>query len=235
MTKPETKKVLLVDDVEFITDVMTSYLKRSPVETVTASNGQQAIDQALLHWPDLIIMDVSMPEMGGEEACRKIKSNPKLKDVPLLLIYDPERDPTAEELKKSGCDDVIAKPLARENFLTITHRHLFHLDRIERRAPCQMTVNFTIDGETRQARGVDISRNGLYVEFREEIKEKTNIDVNFLLVTVSVKPVVAKGRIVWINQGHPRPNLSIVQGFGIEFQIVSEESRAIIDRYMEEH
>ena len=235
MTKPQTKKVLLVDDVEFIVDVMAGYLKRSPVETVSASDGKQAIDQALLHWPDLIIMDVSMSEMGGEEACREIKKHPKLKNVPLLLLYDPGRDPSAAELKKSGCDDVIEKPLAREDFLTITHRHLFHLERLERRTPCQMTVNFTIDGETRQARGIDISRNGLYVEFREPIKGKTNIDVSFLLVSVSVKPVVAKGRIVWINQGHPRPNLSIVQGFGIEFQIVSEESRAIIDRFLEEN
>ena len=79
MTKPQIKKVLLVDDVEFITDVMAGYLRRSPVEAVTASNGKLAIDQALLHWPDLIIMDVSMPEMGGEEACREIKKHPKLK------------------------------------------------------------------------------------------------------------------------------------------------------------
>lgn len=235
MAETQIKKVLLVDDVEFITDVMSGYLKRSPVETVTASNGQQAIDQALLHWPDLIIMDVSMPEMGGEEACRTLKQHPKLKDTPILLIFDPERDPSADKLKKCGCDDLIEKPIARENFLTTTHRHLFHLDRIERRAPCQMTIDFTIDSETRQGLGVDISRNGLYIEFREPIKEKGNVDVTFLLATVSEKPVVAKGRIVWINQGHPRPNLSVVQGFGIEFQIVSEEARAIIERYLEEN
>ena len=127
MAETQIKKVLLVDDVEFITDVMSGYLKRSPVETVTASNGKQAIDQALLHWPDLIIMDVSMPEMGGEEACRTLKQHPKLKDTPILLIFDPERDPSADKLKKCGCDDLIEKPIARENFLTTTHRHLFHL------------------------------------------------------------------------------------------------------------
>jgi CheY-like chemotaxis protein len=234
---PETQlaKVLLVDDVEFIVDVMKGYLKRTPVETISASNGQQAIDQALLHWPDLIIMDVSMPEMGGVEACQEIKNHPKLKDIPVLLIYDPERDPSSDELKKCGCNDTIEKPLARENFLTTTHRHLFHLDRLERRAPCQMTVEFIIDGEKRQGLGVDISHNGLYIEFREPIKQKVNIDVSFLLATISEKRIAAKGRIVWINQGHPRPNLSVVQGFGIQFQIISEESRAIIDRYLEEN
>lgn len=235
MAETQIKKVLLVDDVEFINDVMTGYLKRSPVETITASNGKQAIDQALLHWPDLIIMDVSMPEMGGEEACRTLKKHPKLKDTPILLIFDPERDPSATELKKCGCDDTIEKPLARENFLTTTHRYLFHLDRLERRAPCQMTVDFTIGGETRQGLGVDISRHGLYIEFREPIAKKENVDVAFLLATISVKQVITKGRIVWINQGHPRPNLGVVQGFGIEFQIIGEESRAIIDRYLEEN
>ncbi len=235
MAKAQLAKVLLVDDVEFIVDVMKGYFKRTPIETISASNGKQAIDQALLHWPDLIIMDVSMPEMGGEEACRTIKNHPKLKDIPILLIYDPERDPSAEELKKCGCDDVIVKPLAREDFLTTTHRYLFHLDRLERRAPCQMTVEFTIGGETSQGLGVDISRHGLYVEFRKPISKKENIDVAFLLATVSTKQVISKGRIVWINQGHPRPNLSVVQGFGVEFQIISEESRAIIERYLEEN
>jgi CheY-like chemotaxis protein len=235
MADAQLAKVLLVDDVEFIVDVMKGYLKRTPVETISASNGKQAVDQALLHWPDLIIMDVSMPEMGGEEACRTLKKHPKLKDIPILMIYDPQRDPSAPELKKSGCDDTIEKPLARENFLTTTHRHLFHLDRLERRAPCQMTVDFTIGGETRQGLGVDISRNGLYIEFREKIQKKENVDVTFLLATISTKQVAAKGRIVWINQGHPRPNLGVVQGFGIEFQIISEESRAIIDRYLEEN
>jgi CheY-like chemotaxis protein len=235
MADAQLAKVLLVDDVEFIVDVMKGYLKRTPVETISASNGKQAIDQALLHWPDLIIMDVSMPEMGGEEACRALKKHPKLKDIPILMIYDPERDPSAAELKKSGCDDTIEKPLARENFLTTTHRHLFHLDRLERRAPCQMTVDFTIGGKTQQGLGVDISRNGLYIEFRTKIQKKENVDVTFLLATSSTKQVAAKGRIVWINQGHPRPNLGVVQGFGIEFQIITEESRAIIDRYLEEN
>ena len=235
MTKPQVKKVLIVDDVEFLIDVMAGYLKRSPVEIVTASNGKQAIDQALLHWPDLIIMDVSMPEMGGVEACSEIKKHPKLRDTPILLIFDPERDPSATELQKCGCNDAIEKPLARENFLTTTHRHLFHLDRLERRAPCQMTVDFTIGGKTRQGLGVDISRHGLYIELREPLEKKENVDVEFLLATISEKQVVGKGRIVWINQGHPRPNLSVAQGFGIEFQIISEESRAIIDRYLEEN
>jgi CheY-like chemotaxis protein len=235
MAEITEKKVLLVDDVEFIVDVMKGYLKNTPVKTCQANNGRTAIDMALLHWPDLVIMDVAMPEMGGVEACREMKQNEKLKDVPVILIYDPERDPAAEDLMKSGCSELITKPLAREDFLTISHRYLFHVDRRERRAPCQMTVNFTVDGESYQGLGVDISRSGMYVEFRDKVFGKSNIDVEFLLATISDKMVMVKGRIVWVNQGHPRPNLTMPQGIGIEFQIVSEESKAIINRYLEEN
>lgn len=235
MTEMINKKVLLVDDVEFIVDVMASYLKKSPVEIFRAQDGNTAIDMALLHWPDLIVMDVAMPGMGGIEACRAIKANEKLKDVSVILIYDPERDPAPEELKLAGCDDLIVKPLAREDFLTITHRYLFHIERRERRAACQMTVDFTVDTVTDQALGVDISRSGMYVEYRGKKLKESNVDMTFLLATISEKPVQVKGRIVWVNQGHPRPNLSMPQGFGIEFQLIGEESRAIMNRYLEEN
>ena len=235
MSEVNNKKVLLVDDVEFIVDVMHSYLKKSPVETCRANNGRAAIEKALLQWPDLIVMDVAMPEMDGIEACREIKGNDKLKDIPVILIYDPERDPPAEVLEACGSADLITKPLAREDFLTITHRHLFHIERRERRAPCQMTVDFVAAGESYQGLGVDISRSGMYVEFRDKILDKMNVDVTFLLATISEKKVSAKGRIVWVNQGHPRPNLSMPQGLGIEFQIIGEESKAIINKYLEEN
>ena len=190
---------------------------------------------ALLHWPDLIVMDVAMPQMDGVAACREIKSNEKLKDVPVVLIYDPERDPSPEELKSCGCDDLVTKPLAREEFLTVTHRHLFHIERRERRAACQMTVNFTVDGKDYQGLGIDISRSGMYIEFRDKTVEKSNLDLSFFLATISEKQVLVKGRIVWVNQGHPRPNLHMPQGFGVEFQLASEESKAIIARYLEEN
>ena len=235
MVEIEKKKVLLVDDVEFIVDVMASYLKNSPVSTFRANNGKAAIDMALLHWPDLIVMDVAMPEMDGIEACRQIKVNEKLSHVPVILIYDPERDASAAELKAFGCDDVITKPLAREDFLTTTHQHLFHIERRERRAACQTTVSFAAEGATDQGLGVDISRSGMYVEYRGKALRKSNVDVSFLLATVSEKLVQAKGRIVWVNQGHPRPNLGMPQGFGLEFQFLSEEAKAIINKYLEEN
>jgi len=226
-------KILLVDDVAFFRDVMCDYFKRTPATIITAASGQEAIDMAMRELPDLIYMDVAMPEMSGIEACRQIKAHPILKKIPVLLVFTPDRDATVAEVVTSGCDGYLAKPFGREDFLNLGHGHLFNIERRERRVPCQMTVNFSINGEEYQGRGVDISRHGFYVEFRDEIPPNSRIKAKFLLPTVSAEMIVISGRITWINQGFPRQNMILPQGFGVEIQSIDMGSVETIRTYLE--
>ena len=228
-------KILLVDDVDFFRDVMCDYFKRTPASIVTASSGEEAITLAMREWPDLIYMDVAMPGMSGIEACKKIKAHPTLKKIPVLLIFTPERDTNIKEVETSGCDGYLAKPFGREEFLNLGHRHLFNIERRERRVPCQMTVNFTINGKDYQARGVDISLHGLYVEFRDEIPPNSRIKASFLLPTISSKTVEVSGRIAWVNQGFPRENMTLAQGFGIDFQSIDRNAVEIVRAFLEKN
>lgn len=226
-------KILLVDDVAFFRDVMRDYFRRTPVTMSFAESGQQAIDLALKDPPDLIYMDVGMPGMSGIEACRRIKAQPRLARIPVLLIFTPDRDATEDEVKASGCDGYLKKPFGREEFLNLGHRYLYHIERRERRVPCQMTVDFVISGKAYQGRGVDLSLHGLYIEFRDEIPPQKLVEVSFILPTISPHRVRAKGRVAWVNQGFPRKNLNIPQGFGIEIQSIDMESVDVIKRYLE--
>ena len=226
-------KILLVDDVDFFRDVMCDYFKRTPASIISATGGEEAINLAMREWPDLIYMDVGMPGMNGIEACKKIKNHPTLKKIPVLLIFTPDRDATTKEVEASGCDGYLAKPFGREEFLNLGHRHLFNIERRERRVPCQMTVDFTINGTEYQARGVDISLHGLYVEFRDEIPPNSRVKASFLLPTISAKKIEVSGRIAWVNQGFPRQNMSLAQGFGIEFQSIDMGSVEILKTYLE--
>lgn len=226
-------KILLVDDVAFFRDVMRDYFRRTPVNMLFAGNGQEAIDIAVKEWPDLIYMDVAMPEMTGIEACRKLKADPRLAKIPVLLIFTPDRDASENDVKASGCDGYLKKPFGREEFLNLGHRYLYHIERRERRVSCQMTVDFTISGKSFQGRGVDLSLHGLYVEFRDEVPPEKLIEVSFLLPSVSPHQVRAKGRVAWVNQGFPRTNLSLPQGFGIEIQSIDIDSIEVIKRYLE--
>lgn len=226
-------KVLLVDDVAFFRDVMRDYFRRTPVSLLFASNGREAVEMAAKEWPDLIYMDVAMPEMSGLEACRQLKSNPRLAKIPVLLIFTPDRDASEDDVRAAGSDGYLKKPFGREEFLNLGHRYLYHIERRERRVPCQMTVDFTIAGKNYQGRGVDISLHGVYVEFREEIPPQKLIEVSFILPSISAHRIHAKGRVAWVNQGFPRKNLNMPQGFGIEIQSIDIESIDTIKRFLE--
>jgi CheY-like chemotaxis protein len=226
-------KILLVDDVAFFRDVMRDYFRRTPVTVHFAANGQEAIATAEKEFPDLIYMDVAMPGMSGIEACRKIKANPRLSRIPVLLIFTPERDASEDEVRSSGCDGYLKKPFGREEFLNLGHRYLYHIERRERRVACQMTVDFVISGKSYQGRGIDISLHGVYIEFRDEVPPQKIIEVSFILPTISPHRVRAKGQVAWVNQGFPRKNLSMPQGFGVEIQSIDMESVDVIKRYLE--
>jgi CheY-like chemotaxis protein len=228
-------KILLVDDVDFFRDVMCAYFKRTPASILTAGDGAEAISTAMRESPDLIYMDVAMPGLNGIEACRRLKQHPTLKKIPVLLVFTPDRDATVDEVKVSGCDGYLAKPFGREEFLNLGHRHLFNIERRERRVPCQMTVTFSVNGKEYQGRVVDISLHGLYVEFRDEIPPNSRVKASFLLPTVSGKKIDIAGRIAWVNQGFPRRNMAIPQGFGIEFQTIDMASVEIIKTYLDKN
>ena len=228
-------KILLVDDVDFFRVVMRDYFKRTPATVFTASSGEEAIELALSERPNLVYMDVNMPGMNGIEACRNIKSNPSLKDIPVLLVFTPGRDSTVREVEQSGCDGYLAKPFGREEFLNLGHRYLFNIERRERRVPCQMTVEFTINDTVYQGRGVDISLHGLYVEFRDEIPPNSRLKASFLLPTISARKIEVTGRIAWVNQGLPRNNMSLPQGFGIEILSIDMSSVETIRSYLEKN
>lgn len=225
-------KVLLVDDVDFFREVMRNYFSRTPVKILMAGSGSEAIEIARRENPDLIYMDVSMPGLSGIEACRQIKQDARLETIPVLLIFTPIRDAGIDEVTASGCDGYLVKPFGRKEFLNLGHRHLFHLERRERRVSCQMTIDFSIAGRNFQGIGADISARGFYVEYREELPPDRKIRFRFLLPTVSSHAIEGTGRIAWVNQGFPRSNLSLPQGFGVEILALDADAWDLIQTYL---
>jgi len=230
----EEPTILLVDDIAFFRDVMQTYFQRTPARVLTAASGSEAIDVAIREKPQLIYMDAGMPQMSGLECCRRLKEDDRTRDIPVVIIFTPERDARIEEVEACGCSGYLVKPFGREEFLNLGHRFLFHIERRERRVSCQMTVDFDIAGGKFRGRGHDISRHGLYVEFRDELPPEKMTRINFMLPTVSSDRFEVDARIAWINQGFPRSNLKVPQGFGVEFIGVPENLAAAIEKYLEQ-
>jgi diguanylate cyclase (GGDEF)-like protein len=103
--------ILIVDDTVKNIDLLTAVLESREYKVKTATNGLEALAAMQESIPDLVVLDVMMPEMSGYEVCQAIRQNPKTKLLPVLMLS--ALDPTLEKVKglEAGADDFLGKPL----------------------------------------------------------------------------------------------------------------------------
>jgi len=80
------KKILVVDDEKDIVEIISMYLEREDYEVIGAYDGQEALGKIINEKPDLVILDIMMPKMDGHSLNIKLKENPELKDIPVIVI-----------------------------------------------------------------------------------------------------------------------------------------------------
>ncbi|WP_430817339.1 response regulator transcription factor [Carboxylicivirga sp. RSCT41] len=107
----ENYKVLLVDDEPDILDFISYNMKKEGFQVLTATNGQEAIGIAQAEVPELIILDVMMPEMDGIETCEEIKKIPALKNSIVAFLTARGEDYSQIAGFEAGADDYITKPI----------------------------------------------------------------------------------------------------------------------------
>jgi putative two-component system response regulator len=114
---------MIVDDAEEILMIMESILAREYSLKLFAKP-KDAIDYAFSNPPDLILLDVMMPEIDGFDACRRLKANPKLRDIPVIFLTSKDEDEYEEMGFSVGASDFIHKPI---NAPILTARVKTHL------------------------------------------------------------------------------------------------------------
>ena len=105
------KKILLVDDSSTILMMEKFILRNGPYDLVTAANGEEGVQKAAEHLPDLILLDVIMPKMGGFEACRVIRSTEETKGIPIIMVTTRGEAANVEAGWANGCTDYVTKPI----------------------------------------------------------------------------------------------------------------------------
>jgi two-component system, OmpR family, alkaline phosphatase synthesis response regulator PhoP len=105
------QKILLVDDEPDILEMIGFNLEREGFEVYTAPNGRKALELAKAHQPDLILLDVMMPEMDGMETCRELREDAKLKNTIIAFLTARNEDYSQIAGFDAGADDYISKPI----------------------------------------------------------------------------------------------------------------------------
>jgi len=105
------RKVLLVDDEPPIVEVITeALLADGRFEVRTASNGFDAGMMVKDYRPDLLILDVMLPDINGKEVCHRVRADPSMEDVRIICISGMIEEDKVQELKLAGADDFLGKP-----------------------------------------------------------------------------------------------------------------------------
>jgi len=103
-------KILIVDDLPDNVKLLQYDLEDARYEVVTAYNGKEALAKARSESPDVILLDIMMPEMNGIDVCRKLKQDPNLKDIPVIMVSARNQDHHVVEGLDAGALDYISKP-----------------------------------------------------------------------------------------------------------------------------
>ena len=104
-------KILLVDDDPDIREIISFNLLKEGYNVEIAENGVQGVEMSLKFKPDIIILDVMMPDMDGMEACESIRSNPETKDILIAFLSARGEDYSQVAGFDAGADDYITKPI----------------------------------------------------------------------------------------------------------------------------
>jgi CheY-like chemotaxis protein len=104
-------KILYVEDNEDNVYMLKNRLTRAGFTVVIATNGKQGIAMASSEQPDLILMDLTLPDIDGEEATRRIKADPATKRIPVLALTANAMSADRDSAIAAGCDDFDTKPV----------------------------------------------------------------------------------------------------------------------------
>lgn len=115
----EIRTILLVDDEPDIRLTLGMRLKKSGYAVLTAENGKDALDKIEQQIPDLVILDVMMPEMNGYQVCRKLREKPETKDIPVLMLTAKDQAADRFWAEEAGVTEYVAKPFEDENLLAV--------------------------------------------------------------------------------------------------------------------
>jgi DNA-binding response OmpR family regulator len=105
-------KILIAEDEPDIRDLVAFTLRFAGYEVVSCSNGEEAVELSNRELPDLILLDVRMPRLTGYDACKKIKENPQLKDIPVVFLSAKGQESEIRSGMEAGAEEYLLKPFA---------------------------------------------------------------------------------------------------------------------------
>lgn len=119
-----SKTVLIVEDNELNMKLFHDLLEAHGIDTVETRDGREVLDLARNHKPDLILMDIQLPEISGLDVTKWLKDDPDLRKIPVIAVTAFAMKGDEQKIREGGCEDYISKPISVTNFMETIKKHL---------------------------------------------------------------------------------------------------------------
>lgn len=118
------KKILIVEDNELNLKLFNDLLEAHGYETLQTREGLKALDIAREHSPDLIVMDIQLPEVSGLEVTKWLKEDDELRNIPVIAVTAFAMKGDEEKIRDGGCEAYISKPISVTKFIETINQFL---------------------------------------------------------------------------------------------------------------
>jgi two-component system cell cycle response regulator DivK len=119
-----SKRILVIEDQEDNRRIVRDLLTSVGYDLIEAVTGEQGVTLAETQRPDLILMDIQLPGLDGYEATRRIKANPALRHIPIIVVTSYALSGDEAKAREAGCDGYVAKPFSPRVLLAKIREHL---------------------------------------------------------------------------------------------------------------
>jgi two-component system cell cycle response regulator DivK len=119
-----TQRILVVEDQADNMQILRDLLASAGYEMIEAQDGGEGVRVAAAERPDLILMDIQLPVLDGYEATRRIKANPALRAIPIIVVTSYALSGDEDKARAAGCDDYVPKPYSPRQLLAKIREHL---------------------------------------------------------------------------------------------------------------
>lgn len=124
MEKREKKLILIVEDNDLNLKLFRDLLEAHGYETIETREGKEALAIAKSKYPDLILMDIQLPEISGLDVTKKLKADPSICDIPIVAVTAFAMKDDEDKILRAGCEAYISKPISISHFLETVRRFL---------------------------------------------------------------------------------------------------------------
>jgi uncharacterized protein (TIGR02266 family) len=225
-------KILLVDDVELFIELEKTFFRRDQFCIFTATNGNDALRMAREEQPDLIFIDLYLPEINGDEVCRRLKLDPETAQIPVIMVVQRGGESDIALSKAAGCDDILYKPVRREEFLRASREQLSLVERCAPRFDAQLLVKYGLrDERLFEQYTVNIGAGGFFMASETYLSIDTWLSLQIELPD-GQPPVGCHGRVAWVNHPDWKKKPQLPHGMGVEFIDITEEQQQRIVGYL---